>query len=335
MGPIKRFILWTSFFVSLCLLVACLSLIFLGRQQLLKPLDLPSEELVFVVPEQSNLSLLASEIKANGFMQWPEFLVLWAKWKGETLIQVGEYRLHQGDTPLDMLDMFNKGKVLLHSVRLTEGLRFDEVRELLEADTRLGNDIRGLSETELVDLLGIDAGYLEGWFYPDTYAVPRGFKVSEVLRRAHQRMQSILGEEWDSRSIGLPFSTAEEALILASIVEKETGLASERAAIAGVFVRRLQQGMRLQTDPTVIYGIENFDGNLTRAHLRDATPYNTYVIRGLPPTPIALPGREAIHAALHPAEGDALYFVARGDGSHYFSATLDEHEEAVRRYQLQ
>jgi UPF0755 protein len=335
MGQIKRFILWTGFFISLCLLVACVSLLLLGRQQLLKPLDLPSEELVFVVPEQSNLSLLASEIKSNGYMQWPEFLKLWARWQGQTLIQVGEYRLQQGDTPLDMLEMLNTGKVIQHPVRLMEGLRFSEIRSMLEADTRLNNDIRGLTQQELLEFLNMDKRYLEGWFYPDTYSVPRGFAVSEVLRRAHSRMQIVLQEEWSARSIGLPFDSAEDALILASIVEKETGLASERAAIAGVFVRRLQMGMRLQTDPTVIYGVEDFDGNLTRAHLREATPYNTYVIRGLPPTPIALPGREAIRAALHPEDGSALYFVARGDGSHYFSATLEEHEEAVRRYQLQ
>lgn len=335
MGQIKRFILWTGFFVSLCLLVVCVSLFLFGRQQLLKPLDLPSEELVFLVPEQSNLSLLAEEMKANGYMQWPEFLKLWARWQDKTLIQVGEYRISQGDTPLDMLDMLNTGDVILHPVRLTEGQRFSEVRALLEADARLHNDIEGLNEQQLLELLDMDTGYIEGWFYPDTYAVPRGFSVSELLTRAHTRMQTILDEEWSARSVGLPFESAEQALILASIVEKETGLASERATIAGVFVRRLQRGMRLQTDPTVIYGVENFDGNLTRAHLREATPFNTYVIRGLPPTPIALPGRDAIRAALHPEDGDALYFVARGDGSHYFSSTLEEHEEAVRRYQLQ
>jgi len=335
MGQIKRFILLTGFFIGLCLLVASVSLLLLGRQQLLKPLDLPSEELVFVVPERSNLSLLASEIKANGFMQWPEFLKLWAQWQGKTLIQVGEYRLQQGDTPLDMLDMLNTGEVIQHPIRLTEGLRFSDIRSMLESDTRLENDIQGLSQQELLEFLDMDKDYLEGWFYPDTYSVPRGFPVSEVLRRSYSRMQIVLGDEWSARSIGLPFESAEDALILASIVEKETGLASERAAIAGVFVSRLKRGMRLQTDPTVIYGIEDFDGNLTRSHLREATPYNTYVIRGLPPTPIALPGREAIHAALHPEDGSALYFVARGDGSHYFSTTLEEHEEAVRRYQLQ
>lgn len=335
MGQIKRFVLWTGLFLGLCLLVAAISLYLVGRQQLHQPLTLPSDQLTFIVPEQSNLSLLASEIKANGFMDWPEFLVLWAKWKGQTLIQVGEYQLQRGDTPLTLLDKLHNGKVMLHQVRLTEGLRFEEVREQLEADTRLNNDIASLGEQELLERLAMTTGYLEGWFYPDTYSVPRGFAVSEVLLRAHQRMRDVLEEEWAARSVGLPFDTAEEALILASIVEKETGLASERATIAGVFVRRLQMGMRLQTDPTVIYGVEDFDGNLTRAHLREATPYNTYVIRGLPPTPIALPGREAIRAAVHPEDGSALYFVARGDGSHYFSSTLDEHEEAVRRYQLQ
>jgi peptidoglycan lytic transglycosylase G len=335
MGQMKRFLAWSFLFTGIFVLATLASVVWVGKQVLNEPLNLPAQEVIYMVPEQSNLSLIASEIKANGYMAWPEFLLLWAKWKDQTLIQVGEYRLQQGDTPLDLLNKLNTGKVILYQVRITEGWRFSEARKVLESDTRLRNDIGGLDDAALLKLLGMDSGYLEGWFYPDTYAFPRGSFVSALLKRAHKRMVEVLDEEWASRAVGLPLTTKEEALTLASIIEKETGLASERATIAGVFERRLQLGMRLQTDPTVIYGIENFDGNLTRANLRTPTPYNTYVNSGLPPTPIALPGREAIRAALQPEDGDALFFVSRGDGSHYFSATLDEHQEAVRRYQLQ
>ncbi len=331
MGQLKALILWTGLFT---LVFLSLGTVGLGYHALNQPLSLPAEEIIYQVPERSNLSLLASELKANHYLEDPGFLVLWARWKDRTLIQAGEYQLLQGDTALDLLDKLNQGQVMQHRVQLTEGWNFSELRRQLESDTRLLSDTRGLDEAELLDLLDMQTGYLEGWFFPDTYAVRRGFKVSDLLRRAHQRMQSILAEEWEARAIGLPYVSPEQALIMASIVEKETGLASEREAIAGVFVRRLQLGMRLQTDPTVIYGIKNFDGNLTRAHLREPTPYNTYVNFGLPPTPIAMPGRPALRAALHPEPGDALFFVARRDGSHEFSATLEAHEAAVRLYQL-
>ena len=177
--------------------------------------------------------------------------------------------------------------------------------------------------------------YPEGLIFPDTYNFSRGTTDKALLERAAETMQEILAQEWPGRNVGLPYSNPYEALIMASIIEKETGLASEREQIAGVFIRRLNQGMRLQTDPTVIYGMgESYDGDLTRTDLRTATPYNTYMNSGLPPTPIALPGREAIAASLHPDQGDTLYFVARGDGSHYFSSTLQEHQQAVQQYQL-
>ncbi|MFO6266438.1 endolytic transglycosylase MltG, partial [Pseudomonas aeruginosa] len=171
--------------------------------------------------------------------------------------------------------------------------------------------------------------------FPDTYRYTRGMRDIDILRKAYQRMQTILAKEWDGRSQDLPYRDAYQALIMASLVEKETGVPEERSQIAGVFVRRLQRGMLLQTDPTVIYGMgERYNGKITRADLREPTPYNTYVVPGMPPTPIALAGREAIRAALHPAEGETLYFVARGDGSHVFSSSLDEHNKAVREYQL-
>mgnify|MGYP000117690741 FL=1 len=193
-----------------------------------------------------------------------------------------------------------------------------------------------LSNQEIEKLLGLEAtSHLEGQFYPDTYNFHKGDSDLDILKRAHNRLKTILGEEWAARQKDLPLESAYEALILASIIEKETGVPEERPEIAGVFVRRLQKKMRLQTDPTVIYGLgDNYQGNITRKHLRQDTIYNTYRISGLPPTPIALVGRAAIHAALNPKPGKSLYFVAKGDGSHYFSATLEEHNKAVRKFQL-
>jgi len=191
-----------------------------------------------------------------------------------------------------------------------------------------------LTDAEILAAIGAEEKHPEGLFAPNTYVIEEGERDLDILRRLYQRQKRILAEEWAGRESGLPYNNAYEALIMASIIEKETGVAEERAQIAGVFVRRLQVGMRLQTDPTVIYGVgERYKGDITRAHLREDTPYNTYRRAGLPPTPIANPGRAAIHAALHPAEGDALFFVATGDGRHIFSATLAEHNRAVNRYQ--
>jgi UPF0755 protein len=206
---------------------------------------------------------------------------------------------------------------------------------LLAGSEILEHRLGGLEPGQVMARLGRPDTHPEGRFLPDTYHFPRGATDLQVLRRAMHAMDRLLAAEWPRRAEGLPFGSAEEALILASIVEKETGLARERPQIAGVFVRRLLRGMLLQSDPTVIYGLgDAFDGDLRRVHLERPSPYNSYTEKGLPPTPIAMPGREAVLAVLHPAPGDALYFVAKGDGSHHFSATLEEHNRAVRRYQL-
>jgi UPF0755 protein len=198
--------------------------------------------------------------------------------------------------------------------------------------------IKTLSDTDgktVMSALGYPEVHPEGRFFPDTYHFPSGMTDIEFLQRAYDTMVAVLDEEWQQKAEGLPYKTADEALIMASIIEKETAVASERVTIAGVFVRRLQKGMKLQTDPTVIYAMgENYNGNIRRKDLKTDSPYNTYVVAGLPPTPIALPGVEAIHAALHPEQGETLYFVAKGDGSHYFSKTLKEHNRAVAKYQL-
>ncbi|MNZ91396.1 putative aminodeoxychorismate lyase [compost metagenome] len=222
-----------------------------------------------------------------------------------------------------------------YSLTLVEGWSFRQLRAALAGQERLEQTLAGLDDATLMQRLGLDGQHPEGRFFPDTYRYVRGMRDIDLLRQAHERLESVLDEEWRQRAEDLPYREPYQALIMASLVEKETGAAEERDEIAGVFVRRLRAGMLLQTDPTVIYGLgERYAGNLTRAHLREPTPYNTYVHAGLPPTPIAMVGREAIHAALHPAAGDSLYFVARGDGTHVFSRSLDEHNRAVREFQL-
>jgi UPF0755 protein len=250
-------------------------------------------------------------------------------------LQVGEYAVGHGLTPIALLHKLEAGKVIQHRFTIVEGWSFRELRLALAKETALTQSIAGLPDEEVMRLVGAGGLHPEGQFLPETYHFTKGVSDVELLKRAHRALRQALAAEWEAREADLPLRTEYEALTLASIIEKETGVAAERAQIAGVFVRRLRLGMKLQTDPTVIYGLgTSFDGNLTRRHLQDATPYNTYSIFGLPPTPIALPGRDAIRAALHPADGDALYFVARGDGSHVFSATLTEHNRAVARYQL-
>jgi UPF0755 protein len=222
-----------------------------------------------------------------------------------------------------------------HALTLIEGWTFRQVMGALGQDDRLTRTLTGLSDEAVMERLGYPGLHPEGRFFPDTYYFVRGVSDISLLQRAYERMLQVLDGEWSARSSDVPLEQPYEALILASIIEKETAVAAERAKIAGVFIRRLEKGMLLQTDPTVIYGLGTaFDGNLRRRDLEQDSPYNTYMRPGLPPTPIAMPGRASIHAALHPESGTALYFVARGNGEHVFSASLPEHIDAVRRYQL-
>ena len=253
---------------------------------------------------------------------------------GQTL-HGGEYRLLPNMTAGEMIGLWQRGEVVQHTLTLVEGWNFRQVRAALQASPLIEQTLGELSDDEVMARLGHAGLHPEGRFFPDTYSFTRGVSDLELLRRAFTRLESVLAEEWQGRSEGLPYKEPYEALIMASIIEKETGVPEERGEIAGVFVRRLARGMLLQTDPTVIYGMgENYRGRITRADLRRPTPYNTYTNAGLPPTPIAMVGREAIHAALHPADGTSLFFVARGDGTHVFSDTLREHNRAVREYQL-
>ena len=234
-----------------------------------------------------------------------------------------------------LLNKWSSGDVVQHRVTLVEGWNFRQVRAALAQHAVLQHTLGEVSDSELMRQLDQANVHPEGQFFPDTYNFVRGQSDFDILRQANQRLQKVLAEEWAQRAEDLPYRSPYEALIMASIIEKETGVAHERDEIAGVFMRRLAIGMLLQTDPTVIYGMgERYTGKITRADLRRPSAYNTYVISGLPPTPIAMVGREAIYAALHPKPGKSLYFVARGDGSHVFSNSLAEHNKAVREYQL-
>lgn len=280
------------------------------------------------------LGVLAEQWQQEGWLPSALLLRLQARMYGDHL-KAGEYEVPENMNSAELLPYLAKATPITYRFTLVEGQTLQDALRFLKIKKDIVQDISPLNMAEVGRYLKID-GSPEGWIYPDTYVYHKGEKVSSILRQAYIRMQQHLEEAWQNRAEGLPYETPYDALIMASIVEKETGMASERARIAGVFVRRLQKRMRLETDPTVIYGLGNsFTGNLTRKHLQDRSNiWNTYRHFGLPPTPIALAGREALEAALHPADGDELFFVARGDGSHEFSATLAAHNKAVRHYQI-
>jgi len=249
-------------------------------------------------------------------------------------IKTGEFALNTGITPPELLAVLVAGKSKQYAITFPEGWAFSQIRQEIEGNRYIKQTLKGLDDKAVLKKIGAKQNHPEGLFFPDTYYFEKNMTDAALLKRAYLKMQQILQQEWQNREKNLPFGTPYEALILASIIEKETGKASERPAIAGVFIRRLRKGMLLQTDPTVIYGMgKAYQGNIRYKDLKKPTPYNTYVIKGLPPTPIAVPGKAAIHAALHPEPGNSLYFVSRGDGSHVFSATLSKHNEAVNIYQ--
>jgi UPF0755 protein len=264
-----------------------------------------------------------------------EFETLARALRRERDIKAGSYEIAEPVTPTDLLDKLTRGDVTQAEVRLIEGWTFAQLRAALDASPHLRHDSAGLEDTQILARLEAREAHPEGLFFPDTYLFGKGSSDLTVLRRAYRAMQRHLKEEWDARSPNVPYPSPYEALIMASIIEKETGKASERELIGGVLVNRLRIGMRLQTDPTIIYGLGSaFDGNLKKAHLLEDGPYNTYTRAGLPPTPIAMPGLASLRSALRPGKTEALYYVSRGDGSSQFSRTLDEHNRAVSRYQL-
>ncbi|SCZ58961.1 endolytic transglycosylase MltG [Thiohalomonas denitrificans] len=301
------------------------------------PLNIEGEGTDIEVAPGTPFSILAARLEERGIISDDRLLVWLARFEGVAGdIKAGEYHVEPDTRPLQLLQQMVKGRVKQYSLTLVEGWTFAQVLDAIRGNPYLENTLADLDHEAIMERLGLAGEHPEGQFLSDSYRFPRGTRDVDFLRRAHRAMQSYLEAAWEKRDEDLPLQTPYEALILASIIEKETGVPEERPAIAGVFVRRLNRGMRLQTDPTIIYGLgEEFDGNLRRVHLRDSdNPYNTYRHSGLPPTPIAMPGREAIDAALHPADGKSLYFVSRGDGSHVFSATLEEHNQAVIKYQL-
>lgn len=300
-----------------------------------QPLKLTDEYLVDV-PAGATPGGVLNRLEADGVLDQAFWLRLYWRFNLRNQpLHSGEYRLVPGATASDMLDLWRRGEVLQYSLTLVEGWNFRQVRAALAREKRLELTLGELSDAELMKKLGLPGLNPEGRFFPDTYSFVRGMSDLELLKQAQVRLEKVLAEEWAQRAKDLPYKEPYEALIMASMIEKETGVPQERGEIAGVFVRRLRIGMRLQTDPTVIYGMgERYNGRITRNDLRQPTPYNTYTIDGMPPTPIALVGREAIHAALNPVAGKSLYFVARGDGSHVFSNSLEQHNRAVREYQL-
>jgi UPF0755 protein len=300
------------------------------------PVVVNDRAIIFTILPGTPFSTVTRELADDGIIEHPKLLRWYARVTGKAnAVQAGEYRIEAGTSARELLDTFLIGNVQLHSFTIVEGWNYRELLAAMAVNDAITSTLTGVDVAKLLSDINTTYAHLEGLFLPETYRFPRGTRDIDILRQAHEHMLVTLAQEWDAREESLPLDEPYEALILASIVEKETARADERARIAGVFVRRLGLGMRLQTDPTVIYGIgPNFNGNLTKSDLRTDTTYNTYTRGGLPPTPIAMPGREAIHAVLHPAPGNELYFVATGigDGSHQFSETMEQHEAAVGEY---
>ncbi|MFH6568034.1 MULTISPECIES: endolytic transglycosylase MltG [Pseudomonas] len=300
-----------------------------------QPLNLTQEQLLDV-PAGATPTGTFNRLEADDTLRDAFWLRLYWRFnlEGQPL-HSGEYRMTPGMTAQDLIGLWQRGEVVQYSLTLVEGWNFRQVRSALAKHEKIEQTLDGLSDSEVMAKLGHGGEFPEGRFFPDTYRFVRGMTDAQLLEKAYDRLDKVLAQEWAQRDPDVPYANPYQALIMASLVEKETGVPQERGQIAGVFVRRMKIGMPLQTDPTVIYGLgERYNGKLTRAHLREPTPYNTYTIPGLPPTPIAMVGREAIHAALHPVGGTSLYFVAKGDGSHTFSDDLDAHNNAVREFQI-
>ncbi|MBV4537251.1 MULTISPECIES: endolytic transglycosylase MltG [Pseudomonas] len=300
-----------------------------------QPLHVEQERMLDV-PNGTTPNRMFYRMQSEGLLDDAVWLRLYWRFNmAGTPLHTGEYRLTPGMTVEQLFDAWRRGDVVQYNLTLVEGWTFRQVRAAVAKHEKIKHTLEGLSDAEVMDKLGHTGVFPEGRFFPDTYRFVRGMSDVELLQQAYMRLEEVLAKEWAERVSDLPYRDPYQALIMASLVEKETGIPQERGQIAGVFVRRLRLGMMLQTDPTVIYGMgERYNGRITRADLREPTPYNTYTISGLPPTPIAMVGREAIHAALNPSNGTSLYFVARGDGSHVFSDDLDDHNTAVREYQL-
>jgi UPF0755 protein len=310
---------------------------FFAQQSYLAPG--PSQSISRIDVEQgASIRAVLSSLARAGLLRQPRLIEAYVRLSGrisgrQLRIQAGTYEIPAAATPAQILEMFDQGKVVLEQLTIVEGSRFADFRQELDSHAAVTHTLRGKSNEELMAAIGHAGENPEGRFFPDTYRFAAKTPDAEILQLAYSAMQRTIEEAWQQRAENLPLQTAYEALTLASIVEKETGLPAERPRIAGVFVARLRKGMRLQTDPSVIYGLgANYDGDIRTRDLVTDTPYNTYTRAGLPPTPIALPGRDAIQAAVRPDETGELYFVATGEGGHHFSKTLEEHNAAVKSY---
>lgn len=331
----KRTVTYLSTAILLALILAVATIAAMNRF-LDSPLKIDGDSLVYEIRSGMAFATVSNELAMLGVVDKPDWLRWYARISGQAQeVRAGEYNIEAGTTGRQLLDKFVTGEVRLYAFTIVEGWTFRELMDALAQNEVVRSTMTYEDWPSLLQSLGASASHPEGLFLPETYHFPKGATDKEVLRQAFELMNNTLQAEWAGRAANLPLDSPYAALVLASIIEKETAKQDERPQISGVFVRRLHKNMRLQTDPTVIYGVgDNFDGNLTRAHLRTDTPYNTYTRDGLPPTPIALPGGAAINAALNPRDGSALYFVATGlgDGSHEFSDTKDEHDAAVSRY---
>lgn len=294
-----------------------------------------TEKVYVEINKGDSLSEIADKLEAQNLAIKPIwFKVIAFQDNSARKLRTGEYELSQGMTIRNIIDLFVQGKTQQYAITFPEGWTFKEVMQEIRENPNLEHTLDNIPVEQVMMQLGAQIKMPEGQFFPDTYFFEKHMSDISLLKRAYDKMQTVLQEEWKHKAEGLPFKSPYEALILASIIEKETGTESERPLISGVFIRRLKNGIPLQTDPTVIYGMgERYRGNIGHEDLKNATPYNTYMVKGLPPTPIAMPGRQAIHSALHPDNSDTLYFVARGDGTHVFSSSLKEHNQAVNLYQ--
>ena len=300
------------------------------------PLEVKALPAEVEIPQGARFRTAVTQLQRAGIRVRPYHFEALARALGRSRdIKAGNYLIAQPVTPIDLLDKLTRGDVTQAQVQLIEGWTFGQFRAALDASPDLKHDSSQLEDSEILARIQATEPHPEGLFFPDTYLFARGASDLNVLRRAYHAMQRHLRNEWEARATNVPYQSPYEALIMASIVEKETGRPEERDQIAGVLVNRLRIGMRLQADPTIIYGLgPSFDGNLKKIHLLADGPYNTYTRAGLPPTPIAMPGFASLHAALQPGQTNALYYVSRGDGSSQFSRTIEEHNRAVSKYQL-
>ncbi len=331
-----------SVFKKAVLIVAAIVVLILGvwfaiiwHRVVHAPLQTEKQTLTVKVPAGTGIHYLATQLHEQGLLPYPRLFIFLARVRGEAqLLKAGEYQITPGMTAPDLLANIAAGKVFQRTITFVEGWAFRQMMQVLNDNSHIKHTLEGLNDHEIMEKLGQPNQYPEGLFFPDTYSFTWGNTDVSLLEHAYKRMEDILNKEWDQRASGLPYENAYQALIVASLIEKETALPQERAKISGVILQRLKKRMPLQVDPTVLYGLgKPYGSEITKEDLASKNPYNTYQRYGLPPTPIDMPSRASIEAALHPDESDALYYVATGDGGHVFSATYEEHLKAVEKYQ--